>query len=215
MAKSEDIKDIIYYMSLPYTTILRPDEEGDFVARIEELPGCVAHGANHTEALESLREAQQLWIEDCLESGQPVPEPHLEEALPSGKWVQRVPRSLHKKLGELAKKEAVSLNQLVTSMLSDAVAERTLKDHFRGWFEEFAPALKVSHSHVGPWESTFACESPGTWLLEEKASNLGLLTQLTTARKLICTHIDESTDAYDAKTITGYKEAAESARRRR
>src|SRR5258708_39582721 len=95
-------KDVIYYLSLPYTIRMRPDNEGDYVAAIEELPGCIAHGSTTEEALESLREAQQLWIEDCLESGQPVPEPEAEEVLPSGKWVQRTPRSVHKRLTALA-----------------------------------------------------------------------------------------------------------------
>ena len=90
------------YVALPYTVIIRKDEDGDFVARIEELPGCTAHGKSKTSALANLEAAQRLWITDCLETGDAVPEPETEE-LPSGKWVQRVPRSLHKKLSRLAK----------------------------------------------------------------------------------------------------------------
>jgi predicted RNase H-like HicB family nuclease len=118
--KIEPRKDLGYYMALPYTIVLRTDEEGDIVSRIEELPGCVAHGANAAKSLVRLREVQSLWIEDCLEAGELVPEPR-EAVLPSGKWVQRVPRSLHHKLARLAKRENVSLNQLVTSLLSAAV----------------------------------------------------------------------------------------------
>src|SRR5262249_1091414 len=39
--------------------------------------------------------------------------------MPSGKWLQRAPRSLHKNLARLAKIEGVSFNQLVVSILSD------------------------------------------------------------------------------------------------
>ena len=124
--KSEAIKDLNYYMGLPYTIVLRPDEAGDIVARIEELPGCAADGANPSEAIENVRESQKLWVQDCLEAKDPVPEPALEEELPSGKWLQRVPRSLHQKLTRLAKRENVSLNQLVTSVLSEAVISKTL-----------------------------------------------------------------------------------------
>ena len=113
------MKDLNYYMNLPYTVIVRGDADGDFVARIDELKGCVAHGETEHEALDKVRNVQETWIADCLESGDPVPEP-IEE-LPSGKWVQRVPRSLHKKLVVLAKREGVSLNQLVTSILSEGV----------------------------------------------------------------------------------------------
>jgi antitoxin HicB len=117
-------KDEAYYKSLPYTVILRLDEDGDYVARIDELPGCIAHGKTQEEALENLDEVKELWIADSLERNDPIPEPVREETLPSGKWVQRVPRSLHKKLVDLAKREKVSLNQLVTTFLAEAVGIR-------------------------------------------------------------------------------------------
>jgi antitoxin HicB len=122
------MKNLRHYMSLPYTLILRKDEDGDFVARVEELSGCAAHGKTETEALRNLEEAKELWVSDCLETGSPVPEPAVEEVLPSGKWVQRVPRSLHKQLVLTAKQEGVSLNQLVTSVLSEAVGRRQAGD---------------------------------------------------------------------------------------
>ena len=121
------MKDIQYYLALPYTVVLRRDEERDYVARIEELPGCSTHGKSPQEALENLEEVKSAWIEDCLEQGDPIPEPATEEALPSGKWVQRVPRTLHRELVRLAKQEQVSLNQLVTSILSEAVGARKPK----------------------------------------------------------------------------------------
>jgi len=118
------MRDIKYYLSLPYTVTLLPDEQGDIVARIEELPGCSAHGGTPHEALDNLEEAKRLWIEDCLESNETVPAPVAREQLPSGKWLQRVPRTLHRKLIAAARRERVSLNQLVTSILSEAVGLR-------------------------------------------------------------------------------------------
>jgi len=116
------------YLSLPYTKVLRKDiEENIFVARVEELPGCSAHGGNELEALSNLRDNMELWIEDCLESGDAVPLPSVGEELPSGKWLQRVPRSLHLKLIRLAKSEGVSLNQLVTSTLAEAAGRKVAK----------------------------------------------------------------------------------------
>lgn len=124
----KDMKDVNYYLALPYTVILRRDEEGDFVARVDELPGCAAHGKTPQEALQNLEEAKTLWITDCIESGDLVPEPILEEVLPSGKWVQRVPKNLHMKLTSIAKREGVSLNQFVTSILAEAVGMRMAKE---------------------------------------------------------------------------------------
>jgi antitoxin HicB len=106
------------YLRLPYTISLRPDEDGDWVAEIEELEGCAAHGESQAEALVHIDEAKRLWIEESLSNGQPVPKPSPTEDLPSGRWVQRVPRSLHKNLARLAKVESTSLNQLVVSILS-------------------------------------------------------------------------------------------------
>lgn len=120
------VKDISYYLSLPYTTVLRRDEEGDIVARIEELQGCVSHGANETEALINLASLKELWLKDALENNEDIPEPQECEALPSGKWVQRVPKSLHLKLTKAARAEGVSLNQMVTSILSQQVTSRAL-----------------------------------------------------------------------------------------
>jgi len=43
MTKPETRKSAVYYMNLPYATVLRLDEEGDFIARVQEFPGCSAH----------------------------------------------------------------------------------------------------------------------------------------------------------------------------
>ena len=126
MKTTESVKDLKYYLSLPYTTVLKEDEDGDIVARIEELAGCVSHGSDEAEAIKNLKSMQAAWIETCIKSGRGVPEPELEEELPSGKWLQRVPRSLHQRLGRLAKREGVSLNALVTTMLSDAAASKAV-----------------------------------------------------------------------------------------
>jgi len=49
--------------------------------------------------------------EIALEQGIEIPEPVKEDY--SGKFNVRVPKSLHKYLSELAKKENISLNQLI------------------------------------------------------------------------------------------------------
>ena len=118
------MSDLAKYLELPYTLALRRDTEGDFVGRVVELPGCSAHGKTQQEALDNLDEAKSLWIQDSLEHGDPVPLPEEEPALPSGKWLQRVPRKLHRKLQILAKKEGVSFNQFVTALLAEAVGEQ-------------------------------------------------------------------------------------------
>lgn len=114
--------DIQYYLSLPYTKTLKRDDEGDIVAMIAELDGCVAHGKDEAEALHNLREAQAAWVEAAQMAHQDIPPPEIVENLPSGKFVVRIPRSLHRKLNKLAKKDDVSLNQLMVVAATDYVA---------------------------------------------------------------------------------------------
>jgi predicted RNase H-like HicB family nuclease len=37
------------------------------------LPGCVSQGDHRAEALSDIREAIELYIEDCRDAGDPVP----------------------------------------------------------------------------------------------------------------------------------------------
>ena len=121
------MRDVNEYMNLPYTILVRKDDEGDYVASVEELDGCTAHGASKQEAIENLEEVERAWIAECIESNLAIPEPRAVEGLPSGRWVQRVPKSLHRKLVRLAKTESSSLNQLVTGILAEAVGVRAAK----------------------------------------------------------------------------------------
>jgi antitoxin HicB len=125
--KTKNLKERIdEFAALHHTIVMRQDEEGDFVASVAELDGCVAHGRDAAEALAELASMKRLWIESCLTDGKQVPLPaEDDDALPSGKWLQRVPRTLHKKIAYLAQREGVSLNQYVVSVLAEAVGAQT------------------------------------------------------------------------------------------
>src|SRR5207244_3692169 len=56
-----------------YTVILEQEADGGYVASVPALPGCVSQGDSREEALRNIREAVELYIEDCLEAGDPVP----------------------------------------------------------------------------------------------------------------------------------------------
>jgi predicted RNase H-like HicB family nuclease len=51
------------------------EEDQAFVAEVPELPGCMAHGASHEEALAQVKVAMGLWIDTAREFGDPVPTP--------------------------------------------------------------------------------------------------------------------------------------------
>ena len=58
--------------------------------------------------------------------GLPVPEPASGGSY-SGRFIQRVPRSLHARLAARAKQEGVSMNMLVTSFLAESLGGREAK----------------------------------------------------------------------------------------
>lgn len=112
-----EVKD---YMELPYNYIIQPisDESGKYYyARVLELDGCQSDGDTFDEAYENLREAMKGYIETKLENGMSVPVPHSVQDY-SGKFVIRIPKSLHQTLVIEAEQEGVSLNQYALYKLS-------------------------------------------------------------------------------------------------
>ncbi|MDI6631063.1 MAG: type II toxin-antitoxin system HicB family antitoxin [Bacillota bacterium] len=102
-----------------YQIVLRFIPEDDlWVAAVPELPGCSTHGKTRAEALANIEEAIDEWVATAQEKGWPIPAPKtgLEEY--SGRFVVRLPKSLHRQLARLAEAEGVSLNQYVVYLLS-------------------------------------------------------------------------------------------------
>lgn len=101
-----------------YTIVLRQEEskgEWAWVARVPELPGCAATEDSPESALAHIRESIRSHLAVKKEAGQKVPEP---AAPASGRFTIRVPRWVHSELKTHADAEGVSLNQLVSSILS-------------------------------------------------------------------------------------------------
>lgn len=110
------------YLNLPYAVEINWDAADEiFVARVTEIPECSGHGPSRKEAMEMALDNLRDWIEDAVATGDRIPQPAPLEELPSGKWVQRVPRRMHAELAALAAGDHVSLNQLVVSMLARAL----------------------------------------------------------------------------------------------
>ena len=56
-----------------YTAVLEQEADGGFVVSVPALPGCVSQGDTRDEALANIREAIELYVEDCRAAGDPVP----------------------------------------------------------------------------------------------------------------------------------------------
>ncbi len=117
-------KPVDYYLTLPYTIELVPDNSDTdhpvWFASVRELRGCMTEADSYEEAVRQIRDAMRIWIEDAIESGDPVPVPSDEQEF-SGKFSLRLPKSLHRDLVLQAEREGVSLNQYITSVLSRTV----------------------------------------------------------------------------------------------
>jgi antitoxin HicB len=107
-----------------YRVVLQYDSDGYWIAEHPELPGCKADGETAQEALTSLDTSRKLWIESSLANGLEVPEPQ-EAPQYSGRFVLRIPKSLHRELANEAEAECVSLNSLISNFLSSRHTRRT------------------------------------------------------------------------------------------
>lgn len=110
-------------MSLPYTIeIVRDESDGysGWFARVVELSGCMTQADTFDDLGEMIEDAMRAWIETAIEDGQSIPEPRRDEVY-SGKFVLRLPRSLHRELAEAAERDNVSLNTFAVSALSKAI----------------------------------------------------------------------------------------------
>ena len=107
----------------PYSRLLVRDQDGGFTARVIEFSGCFAEGDTAAEAAENLETAAEAWVEGALDDGFDIP-PATGDTQYSGKFVVRLPRSLHHRCALLAQQEGVSLNQFVVSALAQHVGEK-------------------------------------------------------------------------------------------
>src|SRR3954468_5660335 len=117
------------YLALPYAVTLVEERPADgeppvWSAEVPDLPGCTSQGDSPEDAIDSVREAMGAWITNAVKTGRPVPTPRPEEDY-SGRFLTRVPRSLHAELVREAQREGISLNQFVTNVLSGAVRWRS------------------------------------------------------------------------------------------
>lgn len=110
--------------AIEYPFEMRPlskDEGGGYAITFPDLPGCRSDGATPEEAIENGRDALTSWLEVAREFGDRIPKPF---SAVSGRFVQRVPRSLHAQLIAQAQAEGVSLNTLVVSLVSQGLGRR-------------------------------------------------------------------------------------------
>jgi len=85
-----------------YEVVLYWSEEDEvYIAKVPQLPGCMAHGDDHDAALRNVNDAIQFWIERARELGREVPQPKGKRSMPArmlGHIYQGKPKSATMKL---------------------------------------------------------------------------------------------------------------------
>lgn len=117
------------YLAAPYPFNVVAESDGGYFVSFPDLPGCMTQVGRIEEVGPAADEIRELWIETAFEQGIDIPEPSTPAGY-SGKFVLRLPRSLHRTLAGSAEREGVSLNQYATSLLAGgnalAAVERRL-----------------------------------------------------------------------------------------
>ncbi len=102
---------------------LTTEEGGGFLISYPDFSECISDGETSEEAIENGMDALEETIAALESMGFPVPAPNSASQY-SGKFIQRVPKSLHARLASRAKREGISMNSLVISFLAEGLGTK-------------------------------------------------------------------------------------------
>ncbi len=88
------------------------DEDEGYIATVPELPGCSAFGDSEEEAIREVKIAASLWLSAARKAKRSIPEPIVEKKFKS-RFPLRIPEDTRRRLELEAKRQGVSLNQLI------------------------------------------------------------------------------------------------------
>ena len=101
---------------------LAEEDGGGFLISFPDFSDCVSDGETPLEAYQNGLDALQETVAALESMNLPVPEPSSGGSY-SGRFVQRIPKSLHARLAARAKQEGVSMNSLVSAILAESMGK--------------------------------------------------------------------------------------------
>ena len=111
---------------IDYPFEIRPlsaEEGGGFLISYPDFSDCISDGATVDEALTNGKDALKATITTLRAKKLAVPAPN-GGGVASGKFVARVPKTVHAQLATRAKAEGVSLNTLVLTFIAEGLGRR-------------------------------------------------------------------------------------------
>ena len=102
---------------------LSVEEGGGFLISYPDFSDCISDGETVEEALTNGKDVLKSTIAALKEREFPVPAPN-GGGVASGKFVARVPKTVHARLTSRAKAEGVSLNTLVLSFIAEGLGRK-------------------------------------------------------------------------------------------
>lgn len=102
---------------------LSEEEGGGYLISFPDFSECISDGDTLEDAIQNGLDALQETIAALESMNLPVPEPGSGGSY-SGKFIQRMPKSLHARIAARAKQEGVSMNSLVNTFLAESLGRK-------------------------------------------------------------------------------------------
>lgn len=156
------VKDLNYYMNLRYEARIQKSDTGYF-AEIPDLPGCMTFCEEFDQLEEMIEDAKKAWFEMSIEDNVEIPEPKEDKDF-SGRFLLRLPKSLHRKLSNQAERDGVSLNQHILNLLSEESSALETMIKIRDTITDVAKIEKVKqHFSSGAFRMTVPISPASSW----------------------------------------------------
>ena len=110
---------------------LSAEEGGGYLVSFPDFAECISDGASIAEAIENGRDALKATIAALKSMKLPIPAAN-SGGVASGKFVARVPKTVHAQLAMRARAEGVSLNALVLAFIAQGLGGSGSKPRAKG-----------------------------------------------------------------------------------
>ena len=110
---------------------LSEEDGGGFLVSFPDFAECISDGETIEDALANGHDALKATVAALKAKKLPVPSPN-SGGIASGKFVARVPKTVHAQLATRAKAEGVSLNTLVLTFIAQGLGSSNTKSRARG-----------------------------------------------------------------------------------